>query len=658
MENSEKEDEKDNKNQLSTSMSRTMSTADDERQWHRRTFVYDLKSSINHKESETPNDVTEVTVDSSVHAIGDSAFFYWSMLVHVEFSERTTRLHTISSSAFQYCTSLQFVSIPSSVITIGPLAFSGCTSLVKVEWLTPYCSYFKKEEEDEKEVSAASIISDHHSSTTTNMLKIIGGYAFAGCVSLLNLVVPNQVTKLSQGVFQGCTSLAFVDLRHAAGLKSIGSCCMENCSSLQSISIPSTVTTIGNSAFAGCHSLQELELYEGLRTIGRKSFADCQSLATVCFPLSLNDIGREAFFGCTGLLGVRIPANSKVSLEKYCFGECSSLVTVCIPTSVAYLPYDCFSHCQAMMMKHTSSTVIKEPDVEELMSLHSLLRNRYDGLPAHQVCYYYGSTASTTVENMELTRIIIQEDEEEEERVNHWKEEDVFGMTPLHILATCGYSSLMVGTRTATTDLFATLLQQYPLDVIWHKDTTLGRNSIMDYLMLPYRSSRVIPLIQMVLRRVIVDEMKQYHRWGLECWMDEMLCLIDSIGITHDDHDDDDDNDTTSHDFARTQDYLKLVNEELAGYLKLEATSILELAVWKLKIQDIDSNAAAETVTKDDDESNNDGYHHYRDPLLRSISGMGILIPNVIVFLLNETTPASDFTSCILPFDADDHWHD
>ncbi len=491
---------------------------------HQRRFTYNPKTM--QKKSAIPNNVTDVIIDSLVEVIRESAFFYCSALVHVDFSDAPSPfLQTISSSAFQYCTGLQLVSLPSSLITIGPWAFSGCTSLAKVEWLPVGVN------------------------GGDSMLQTIGGYAFAGCQSLSCIKLPKQVTKLSQGAFQGCFELRTIHL--SPNLNTIGSCALEQCVSLESISIPKTVTSIGTSVFAECHSLQQVDFCHSgqLRTIGRRAFAGCRSLSAICIPTSVIEIGSKAFLGCIGLLGLEIPASSKVQLERSCFADCVSLITVSIPSSVTYLPYNVFSNSHAMR-KH----VTKEPGESSTssVSLHPVLRSRYQGLPAHHVCYH---AATCTMEDLTVAMQLSNSDQP-----------DVLGMTPLHVLATIS---------TVGTDFFHTLLSHYSLDVIWHKD--VNGQTMMGYLMLPHRSCQVIPLIQLVLHRIIIAEMKTNHPWGLPSWMNAMAGMIDSIGKTGNDDEEGDDAIGRKNDFKSRQQDLRLVQEASVGYFKLEATSMLEL---------------------------------------------------------------------------------
>ena len=70
------------------------------------------------------------------------------------------------------------------------------------------------------------------------------------------------------------------------GLQKICWNAFQNCKSLKSISVPSTVTIIRSCAFKGCESLpQEIILHEGMGKIEENVFEDCQSVEVFRFPL-------------------------------------------------------------------------------------------------------------------------------------------------------------------------------------------------------------------------------------------------------------------------------------------------------------------------------------------------------------------------------------
>ena len=71
-----------------------------------------------------------------------------------------------------------------------------------------------------------------------------------------DVVIPGSVTKIGEGAFEGCTSLASVSIPE--GVTEIGEDAFSGCTSLTSVTIPEGVTKIGRDAFCGCSSLKEI----------------------------------------------------------------------------------------------------------------------------------------------------------------------------------------------------------------------------------------------------------------------------------------------------------------------------------------------------------------------------------------------------------------
>jgi len=109
-------------------------------------------------------------------------------------------------------------------------------------------------------------------------LKIIGSRAFYRCEQLRNV-------ELFEGL---------VDIEYA----------FEQCTSLEHITLPSTLRCIGYGAFEGCTNLITVGLPEGLSLDNMRVFKGCASLERVVIPSTVNEIGIEAFMDCSNLISV------------------------------------------------------------------------------------------------------------------------------------------------------------------------------------------------------------------------------------------------------------------------------------------------------------------------------------------------------------------
>ncbi len=98
----------------------------------------------------------------------------------------------------------------------------------------------------------------------------------------------------------------------------------ENCSRLQSVTLPDTVTHISRFAFVHCISLREINMPASLYAIEQYAFHDCPLLETVELPEGLAIIEKRAFSECDALKSVTIPASCS-QIGDYAFFDCVNL---------------------------------------------------------------------------------------------------------------------------------------------------------------------------------------------------------------------------------------------------------------------------------------------------------------------------------------------
>lgn len=131
----------------------------------------------------------------------------------------------VNSYAFEYCTSLRFVSM-NGCTEIGYRVFSECDSLQAV-------------------------------SASVNITSI-GSYAFYGCDSLTGLTMTNSIQSIGSYAFYNCHTLGNITLPTNSNFTTISASTFCNCDSLTKITIPASVTTINTNVFANCRSLREI----------------------------------------------------------------------------------------------------------------------------------------------------------------------------------------------------------------------------------------------------------------------------------------------------------------------------------------------------------------------------------------------------------------
>ena len=84
----------------------------------------------------------------------------------------------IGDGAFNYCSNLTSITIPSGVTSIGEEAFSGCSGLTSIN--------------------------------IPNSVTTIGESAFSSCSGLTSITIPSSVTNIGRGAFDECSNLASI----------------------------------------------------------------------------------------------------------------------------------------------------------------------------------------------------------------------------------------------------------------------------------------------------------------------------------------------------------------------------------------------------------------------------------------------------------------
>ena len=163
----------------------------------------------------------------------------------------------------------------------------------------------------------------------------IGDSAFASCLKLISVYVPDTVTKISDKAFLSCRALR--DVRLSESLTEIGTQAFYNCESLITISFPRTsLVTIKSSAFAHCVALKNIALPDSVTTLGAQAFANCTGLISVTLPAGLKTLADSTFYNCGALSNITLP-EGLTRIENDAFYGCKALTILVIPSSVKYI---------------------------------------------------------------------------------------------------------------------------------------------------------------------------------------------------------------------------------------------------------------------------------------------------------------------------------
>ncbi len=105
------------------------------------------------------------------------------------------------------------------------------------------------------------------------------------------IVIPEGITEIGEGVFMDCVQL-------------------------EKVTLPSTLKVIGVGAFKDCTNLKEINIPYGVTTISERAFENCTSVYMV-LPDTVTTIGDGAFAGCTQFDGTFKPSEIIDGTEEF-----------------------------------------------------------------------------------------------------------------------------------------------------------------------------------------------------------------------------------------------------------------------------------------------------------------------------------------------------
>ena len=269
----------------------------------------------------------------------------------------------------------------------------------------------------------------------------IGEFTFESCKSLRHIKIPSTVTTISWCSFSNCEKLETIQLNE--GLQDIGDYAFFQCKSLKAATIPSTVRTIGESALYKT-KLSHINLPDGIESIGGRAFR-YSKLLNFRMPQSITTISGGLFDTCESLFSVEL-SESTTQIGGVAFDLCHSLRNIALPIS-AEIGDSALRYCTDLLQLFgTQQQII------------NALKHRFDTLPIHKMIYYQSYNNLTSDQLSEATDLRYGQRRSLRRKVNPTgTEQDCLGMTPLHILA-CS--------TVQNTELYRVLIDKYPENLI------------------------------------------------------------------------------------------------------------------------------------------------------------------------------------------------
>lgn len=258
----------------------------------------------------------EIDIPSSVTDIQKEAFHSCYSLKAVNFAV-PSGLSKLGNNTFIF-SALETITIPPEILVIDTGAFQSCTQLKTVQFS------FKSQ------------------------LTTIDSKAFAGCVSLNNVIVPNTVTIIGAESFYqtpNMTTFSFHNVTQSE-LQIIGKQSFAQSGIKSILTLPKSLTVIDQGAFLSCHQLLSVRFLEPslLNTISNSAFSRSGLAGTLLIPDSVTTIETKAFMQCKSMSSVQFSSNSKlVNIGNQAFYQTGISETVNIPSKVAVIGIQAFS---------------------------------------------------------------------------------------------------------------------------------------------------------------------------------------------------------------------------------------------------------------------------------------------------------------------------
>ena len=240
--------------------------------------------------------LTNLVLPDSLKSIGHAALAGCSSLETVTMPSTLTAIDSYAFSG----TGITVANIPASVTQLGTGAFSRCANLTTVT--IAGCN-----------VPAYAFIDDTNLSSVTlsNSVTAIGAGAFSGCTALNGISIDNGIAIRSIGkeAFVGAGAQA-IDLAAMQQLQQIGAWAFA-CSGITAATLPAGVYYMGNGAFYCARSNANATFPEGVTTIPPLTYAGNTLLdGRYTLPEGVDSIGEYAFYNDYAVKSMALPSTT------------------------------------------------------------------------------------------------------------------------------------------------------------------------------------------------------------------------------------------------------------------------------------------------------------------------------------------------------------
>ncbi|MDY0276709.1 MAG: leucine-rich repeat protein [Acholeplasma sp.] len=322
----------------------------------------------------------ELVIPASVEYVGEFAFNNARSLSVLSFMENS-QLIEIDSNAFSDAISLHEVNLPQGLIKIGDIAFTNANSLefIEIPSSVEYIGGFAfaknnlqnviyEENSQLAYIGSNAFFDNPHLSDIYIPYGVvfIGDYAYAYTGVHEHIIIPDSLSSIGQGIFEGISGLTHLEIPFIGHSRES----IDESGRLSYIfnhtGIPSTLidlvitdsTHISNYALQNLVHLQSLTINEGIISIGDYAIAHT-GINSIDIPESVSSIKSFALSDNFDLSEINFHPDSKLSyLGDYALQNSYLIRELTIPESINYIGYGSFSglyHLESLSTPYVGS---------------------------------------------------------------------------------------------------------------------------------------------------------------------------------------------------------------------------------------------------------------------------------------------------------------